>query len=161
MFDVEHLPEVADVNRVPLETYFPPFAELQYDEQGWPVEPRTLRPTLNPASYLQNPPFILTTLEAAQAIGGDDCISAVRVRVGGIDTLTPTAQRKIETIASEIVRRTGLTVDVMVGSSPRRVLVHVPGVGYVEEGWIQKGVSLSYCGELKEEAPSTPPISNG
>lgn len=144
VFDVEHLPEVADVNRVPLETYFPPFAELQYDEQGRPVEPRTLRPTLNPASYLQNPPFILTTLEAAQAIGGDDCISAVRVRVGGIDTLTPTAQRKIETIASEIVRRTGLTVDVMVGSSPRRVLVHVPGVGYVEEGWIQKGVSLSY-----------------
>ena len=32
----------------------------------------------------------------------------------------------------------------MVGSSPERILVHVPGVGYVEEQWIQKGVNLIY-----------------
>ena len=31
----------------------------------------------------------------------------------------------------------------MVGSS-RRILVNVPGIGYVEEQWIQKGVNLVY-----------------
>ncbi len=149
VFDIERLPKPADINRVPLETYFPPLATLRYGEEGNPVEPRTLRPTLNPAGYIPSPPFILTTLEAAHALRGEECISAIRVRVGGIDRLTSTAQRKIETIASEIIRRTGLTVDVMVGSSPRRVLVHVPGVGYVEEGWIQKGVNLAYSRRLQ------------
>lgn len=148
-FDLERLPKPADVNRVPLETYYPPLAILRYDEAGNPVEPRTLRPTLNPAGYLQSPPLILTTLAAARALRGDDCISAIRVRVDGIEEMTPAAQRKIEAIASEIVRRTGLTVDVMVGSSPRRVLVHVPGIGYVEEQWIHKGVNVVYQRQIQ------------
>ena len=149
LFDIERLPKPQDVNRVPLETYFPPLATLRYDLNGRPVEPRTLRPTLNLAGYIQSPPMILTTLEAARTLAGEDSISAVRVRVGGIDQLTPAAQRKIETIASEIARRTGLTVDVMVGSSPRRILVRVPEIGYVEEGWIQKGVNVSYAQGLQ------------
>jgi hypothetical protein len=145
IFDIELIPKPADVQRVPLETYFPPVAILQYDEQGHPVSPpRTLRPTLNPAGYIQSPPLLLTTLEAARALRGDNAISAIRVRVGGIDELSPAAQRKIETIAGEIARRTGLDVDIMVGSSPTRVLVHVPGIGYVEEQWIQKNVTASY-----------------
>ena len=144
IFDIERIPKPADVNRVPLETYFPPVATLRYDEEGQPVEPRTLRPTLNPAGYIQSPPMLLTILEAARELRGEAAISAIRVRVGGIGELSPTAQRKIEAVASEIVRRTGLIVDIMVGSSPTRVLVHVPGVGYVEEQWIQKGVNLVY-----------------
>lgn len=144
VFDLGGIPRPADLNRVPLETYFPPTAILRYDGAGRPVPPRALRPTLSPAGYLQSPPLMLTTLRAARALRGEDAISAVRVRVGDIDRLTPTAQRKIEAVASEIVARTGLTVDVMVGSSPRRVLVRVPGVGYVEEGWIQKGVTVSF-----------------
>jgi hypothetical protein len=144
VFDIEHIPQPADVNRVPLETYFPPMVVLHYDEEGQPVEPRPLRPTANPAGYIQSPPLVLTTLEAARAIRGEDAISAIRVRVGGIEELTPAAQRKIETIAGEIARQTGLDVDIMVGSSPTRVLVHVPGVGYVEEQWIQKNVTYTY-----------------
>jgi hypothetical protein len=144
IFDITRIPPPPDVNRVPLETYFPPLVTLRYDEMGHPVEPRILRPTLNPCGYIQSPPLILTTLEAARALHGDDCISAIRVRVGGIDELTPQAQRKIEAVASEIHRRTGLDVDIMVGSSPRRILVHVPGIGYVEEQWVQKNVTLSY-----------------
>ena len=154
VFDIERLPKPADVNRVPLETYFPPVALLSYDEQGNSINPpREVLPTLNPAGYIQPPPLILTTLEAARAMRGDDAISAIRVRVA-LDgcpseqpetcTVTPAGQRKIEAIAIEIQRRTGLDVDIMVGSSPTRVLVHVPGVGYVEEQWIQKGVNLTY-----------------
>jgi len=153
-FDIEHIPQPADVNRVPLETYFPPVAFLLYDEQGNPVEPsKELHPTDNPAGYIQSPPLILTTLEAARALRGDDVISAIRLRVALEEcyleqpencTLTPAAQRKIEAIAIEIQRQTGLDVDIMVGSSPKRILVHAPGIGYVEEQWIQKGVNLVY-----------------
>src|SRR5574341_2508076 len=154
VFDIERIPRPAEVSSVPLETYFPPIAILRYDEQGIPVEsPCTLRPTLNAEGYIQPPPLVLTTLEAARALRGDAAISAIRVRVA-LDgcppeqpetcTLTAADQRKIEAIAIEIQRRTGLDVDIMVGSSPKRVLVHVPGIGYVEEQWIQKGVNLIY-----------------
>lgn len=145
MFDIERLSHPSEVNSVPMETYFPPTALLRYDEQGKPVDPPIqLRPTLNPAGYIQSPPMILTTLDAARALRGENVISAIRLRVANIDRLTPQGQRKIEAIAIEIQRRTGLDVDIMVGSSPTRVLVHVPGIGYVEEQWIQKGVNLTY-----------------
>ncbi len=132
------------VNRVPLGMYIPPLATIRYDESGQPTEPVVIRPSLTLTGPVPMPPLALTTLKAARLIAGDNCISAIRVRVGGIDKLTPAAQRKIEAIASEIHRRTGLDVDIMVGSSPRRILVHVPGIGYVEEQWVQKNVTLSY-----------------
>jgi hypothetical protein len=154
LFDIEHLPKPVDINRVPLETYFPPISILRYDEQGNPVvPPHELRPTFNPSGYIQSPPLMLTTLQAAQILRGDKAISAIRVRVAlegctagqpKFCSMTPASQRKIEAIAIEIQRQTGLDVDIMVGSSPRRVLVHVPGIGYVEEQWIQKGVNLVY-----------------
>ncbi|MGB9890802.1 hypothetical protein, partial [Thermogutta sp.] len=85
IFDITRIPQPSDVNRVPMETYFPPLVTLRYDEMGHPVEPRILRPTLNPCGYIQSPPLILTTLAAVCALRGDNCISAIRVRVGGID----------------------------------------------------------------------------
>lgn len=154
VFNIEHLPQPTDVNRAPLETYFPPVAILRYDEQGNPVDPpRELRPTRSTCGYIQSPPLVLTTLEAARTLRGDAAISAIRVRVALDEcppdqpeacTLTNAAQRKIEAIAIEIQRQTGLDVDIMVGSSPTRMLVHVPEIGYVEEQWIQKGVNLVY-----------------
>lgn len=151
-FNIENLPKPDDVNRVPLETYYPPIAILRYDESGQPVEPQILRPTINPAGYIQSPPLALTTLDAVCILVGENCISAIRVRVALEDCpgdyltclLTPQNQRKVEIIAGEIARQTGLDVDIMLGSSPTRVLVHVPGIGYVEEQWIQKNVTIAY-----------------
>ncbi|MGB9774824.1 hypothetical protein, partial [Thermogutta sp.] len=85
VLDIEKIPRPVDVNRVPLETYFPPVSILRYDEEGHPVEARMLRPSLNWAGYIQPPPLLLTTLQAARLLRGDNCISAIRVRVGGID----------------------------------------------------------------------------
>jgi hypothetical protein len=142
--------------RVPLETYTPPLVTLRYDEGGNPVDPPVvISPTFSPESYIQRPPLILTTLEAAKLFNPVDPISAIRVRVAGIDRFSPESQARIEAIASAIVQASGLEVDVVVGSSPRRVLVHIPGyedippLGYVEEAWIQKGVTLSYSREVK------------
>ncbi|MDD5371446.1 MAG: ABC transporter permease [Anaerolineaceae bacterium] len=149
-FDIEHLPLASGgLSEVPLETYFPPRSVLRFDEAGQPVASRSLRPTLTLQDYLESPPVILTTLEAARTLAGENSISAIRVRVSGIDRFSAETQTKIEAVASEIMRRTGLEVDVVVGSSPRPLLVHIPGTGYVEENWIQKGVSLTMQREVQ------------
>ncbi|MBU0704239.1 MAG: FtsX-like permease family protein, partial [Chloroflexi bacterium] len=156
-FDIEKLlPLAEELVYVPLETYYPPLVTLCYDENGTPVEPPVeIHPTLNPEGYIQRPPLLLTTLEAAKLFNPVDPISAVRVRVGGIDRYSPEAQARIEAIAAEIVACTGLQVDVVIGSSPRPVLVHIPGyedvppLGYVEEQWIQKGVNLTIGRQVK------------
>lgn len=152
VFDLENIPPPEDINQVPMEIYYPPRVILRYDEAGNEVAPTTLRPTLGPGSIMLSPPLMLTSIKAARVLTEDHCsrcISAIRVRVDGIEALTPEAQRKIETIASEIVQRTGLDVDVMVGSSPRHVLVHLPEVGYAEEQWIQKNVSAIYAQHVR------------
>jgi hypothetical protein len=162
----------ASINQVPLETYLAPLAQLRYTESGQPVDPPVqLSPTLNKEGYLASPPDMLIPLDQVSHLFENGCwvqtgeatsftmkktscgsitpdlISAVRVRVGGIDTLTPAAQAKIELVAQAIAEQTGLHVDIMVGSSPQPVLVHLPGFGdvpargYIEELWIKKGVN--------------------
>ncbi|MEA3339205.1 MAG: ABC transporter permease [Chloroflexota bacterium] len=150
-FDLARLLEAQALspNAVPLETYLPPQAVLKYDEEGQPVEPAPLRPTFNPGGYVTTPPLILAPLELAELLGGPAPISCIRVRVAGIEEMGEGARAKIETLAQEIVERTGLEVDVMVGSSPQPVLVHIPGygdvppTGYVEELWVKKNVDTA------------------
>lgn len=144
VFDIAGISRPAEVSQVPLETYFPPEVVLRYDEDGQPVSPTPVRPTLVPDRYMSQPPLMLTTIEAARILVGENGIGAIRVRVRGIDRLTPESQRKVAAVAAEIRRRTGLEVDIMVGSSPAQVLVRVPGLGYVEEPWVRKGVAFSY-----------------
>jgi hypothetical protein len=165
-------------NQVPLETYLPPYARLTYDAEGRVLKPPIdLHPTLNDAGYLLTPPDILIPLDKVSFLLekgcvdgtlipqgsflapdltpvpcqiGDDYISAIRVRVAGIDNLDAFAQAKIERVAQEIVERTGLHVDIMSGSSPQPVLVHLPGFGpvpdqgYIEELWVKKGVNTLF-----------------
>ncbi|MGB9887934.1 MAG: hypothetical protein ACPLRW_13215, partial [Moorellales bacterium] len=60
---------------VPLELYFPPQITLLYDENGTPVAPKVIRPStlqITTTLYFHPPPLLLTTLEAARAIAGDD-----------------------------------------------------------------------------------------
>lgn len=144
VFAVEGIPQPAELSQVPLETYFPPASIIRYDEAGQPISPTLVRPTLQPDRYMFSPPLLLTTIEAACLLEGENCIGAIRVRVRGIEQLTPEAQQRITAVAAEIARRTGLEVDIMVGSSPARMLVYVPGLGYVEEPWVRKGVAFAY-----------------
>ncbi|GAB4521310.1 MAG: hypothetical protein Fur0018_01660 [Anaerolineales bacterium] len=129
---------------VPLGIYEPPAGVVRYDENGTPLpEGQPYYPDLNPAGFLPRPPLALTTLEAAQYLSGrDDFIDAIRVRLKGIDTYTPENLARVEAVAAEIVERTGLHVDIVAGSSPQRVLVSVPGVGYVEEPWTTLGAAV-------------------
>jgi hypothetical protein len=135
---------------VPQDNYFPPVADLVYDAQGRPLpEPVTLRPGTDVRGYLQQPPSLLTTMEAARMIRGEKAISSVRVRVAGAETYSPEAQSKLERVAAEIVRRTGLRVVITAGASPEKALVYLPGyadlpaAGYVEEWWSRPGVNVA------------------
>lgn len=149
IFNLEALPR-DPLNAVPQELYNPPLVTLRFDEQGQPTEALQIHPTDNPTGYLMDPPFLLTTLEGAQFLSQrEDFISAVRVRVSGVEQIGEAAQARIEQVAAEIERLTGLEADITLGSSPQPVLVHVPGyeeapgLGYVEEGWIRQLTAIT------------------
>lgn len=149
IFNLEALPR-NPLNAVPQELYTPPLVTLRFDEQGQPTEPLQIHPTNNPTGYLMDPPFLLTTLEGAQFLSQqEDFISAIRVRVSGVEQISEESQTRIEQVAAEIERLTGLEADITLGSSPQPVLVHVPGyeqapgLGYVEEGWIRQLTAIT------------------
>jgi len=156
-YDVERLARPAMVAEAPLETYYPPLVTLRYDPSGKPVPPQAICPTFSDTGYVVSPPLALTTLQAGARLSftPEKPISAIRVRVAGVNQFTPEAQSRIEQVAAEIIQRTGLDVDVTVGSSPRRIMVYVPGdgrvapVGFVEEGWVQMGISYRIANEVK------------
>ncbi|MDQ6662268.1 MAG: hypothetical protein M3Z24_15040, partial [Chloroflexota bacterium] len=142
-------------------TYLSPPTVLRYDAQGHPVSPATILPTTNEAGEILQPPLALTTLKAAQQLRGNNCISAIRVRVTGVDSANQASWHRAAFVAQEIRRVTGLQVIVTLGSSPTNVLVYVPGLskgqlgatgdiaplGWVEERWIASGVGLVYLNQ--------------
>lgn len=93
---------------------------------------------------------------------GNRVISAIRVRVGGVDAANPASWKRIQQVAGLIQQTTHLQVLVTLGSSPRPTLVYIPGVtkgqfgatqniaplGWVEERWIAIGVSILYLAQL-------------
>lgn len=141
---------------LPLETYRPAHARLVLDEDGNPVNPVvTLKPTDNPIGLLTNPPAILTTLDAAATIAGPTPISAIRVKVAGVGHFSEENKMKVEQVAKEIERVTGLATNVTFGSSPQTVLLEVPAsgnqpaLGWVEQIWIKLGESFAIFREVK------------
>lgn len=101
-------------------------------------------------NFLENPPIMLTTLDAAEQLSLDGHpISAIRIKVDSVDDLSEASQEKIEHVAEEIERKTGLMTDITLGSSPQPTLVHVPKIndteelGWVEQPWIKIGASIT------------------
>lgn len=113
---------------LPESTYRPPTATARFDERGLPVDPLALRPTANPLGYQLEPPQALTTLAAAEELVGGAPISAIRVRLAGVDEPGEAAWSRIENAARVIRERTGLESLVTLGAAPARVLVHTPGI---------------------------------
>ena len=150
------------LNWLPENTYTSSPAILHYDAQGNPTPPTTLLPTTNPAGFMLQPPLALTTLDVAARLRGNTIISAIRIRVSGVDSANPASWKRIQQVAGMIEQRTHLRVLVTLGSSPRPTLVYVPGIksgqfgvhqsiaptGWVEERWIAIGASILYLAQL-------------
>ncbi|MEO8953432.1 MAG: FtsX-like permease family protein [Ktedonobacteraceae bacterium] len=135
---------------------------LRYDAQGHPIQPSPVLSTSQQGSFVQQQPFALTTLAAAERVRGQDCISVIRVRVAGNISPDDTGLRRVAQIAQDIQRSTGLRAIVTLGSAPQSSLIYVPGIkvgqngatqsinplGWVEERWINIGVGVTYLSQL-------------
>ncbi|HAF61510.1 MAG TPA: hypothetical protein DCK95_04215 [Anaerolineaceae bacterium] len=150
IYDLSDLQD-STINQVPQELYSAPYALLREDKDGNVLQQGvTIIPTNNPLGYLSQPPVVLTTLPAAKFLAQrDDYISAVRVRVAGVETAGEEAQQKIEKVARQIEEATGLQVDITLGSSPQTMLVDVQGsdtveaLGKLEELWVRQLVGIT------------------
>ncbi|MEW5990022.1 MAG: ABC transporter permease [Chloroflexota bacterium] len=157
-FDPARLPGFSPLSKVPLESYEPPLVEPADAASIEALAGGNLLPTMNLGGYVQQPPFLFTTLEAAMGMldpkyfeGGDPeaPISAIRVRVAGVTGPDPLSLARINAVALAIHEQTGLAVDVTAGSSPAPILVHLAPGEYgqpallVREGWTRKGIAIT------------------
>jgi putative ABC transport system permease protein len=149
---------------------FDPLAGGRLEAYGLPAvrlaDGGTLGPTRSLASYVNSPPLVLTTLAGAAWLSdperfdgapGAAFISAIRVKVSGVDTPGSAAQARLAAAAGAIYDATGLQVDVVKGSSPHTVLVDLPAGAFgrpaitVSEGWSQKGVAVAFVEAVSSE----------
>lgn len=144
------------LSELPMDTYRPPSAQLIFDDAMHPLNPpAALKPDNNPLGLLTSPPTMLTTIEAAANILTDKPISVIRIKAAGISEVSEDSQKKLEQIASEIREQTGLEADIVFGSSPQPVLIHVPaggsqpGLGWVEQQWIKLGTKFVIVKEMQ------------
>ncbi len=188
-FDPEKLPSFSPLSKVPLETYYPPVL-LPGDERAErALRGRRLLPSQNLGDYIQQPPLLLTTLQALRAflVPGNWSriglpasnigklrahlsgispasaippaqrrapISAIRVRVAGVQGPDPLSLERIRVVAQRIHEETGLAVDITAGSSPHPVSISLPAGKFgrppllLSEGWSKKGATVSFLKAL-------------
>lgn len=144
------------LNELPMETYRPATADLVLDHNLNAINPpESLHPEVNPHSFLGNPPTMLTTIEAVETIVGDQPISAIRIKVAGVDDMSEASFKKLEEIAAQIEDKTGLITDITLGSSPQPTLTYVPEIndgeplGWFQQPWIKIGSSITIFNETK------------
>ncbi|NES31078.1 FtsX-like permease family protein [Micromonospora terminaliae] len=154
VFDPEKLAGFGDAGTVPLETYEAPRAAGADDRSRTALGGRPLEPSGNPAGYLSVPPLVLTNLASVpKLLEGSNSpqrsapISAIRVRVAGVDGYSEHAAERVRLIAEQINRATGLDVDITLGSSAAPRTVELPGGAFgrpdlrLTENWSALGVA--------------------
>jgi hypothetical protein len=148
VYDPERLTAADGLGAVPLETYRPAVAEGADEATRTRLGGQPLEPSDNPGGYLTAPPSMLLDLNALLEYSADPApISAVRVRVAGIGRFDATSRERIRVVAEDIVRRTGLDVDIVYGSSPGPQSVRLPAGSFgrpelvIAEQWSLKGVA--------------------
>jgi ABC-type lipoprotein release transport system permease subunit len=166
-FDTAKMPGFSTLSEVPLETYQPPTAEPGSPDTERALGGQELLPNLNPAGYLQAPPLALTTLDAVDvfsdrgAFPGVDPsapISAIRIRVAGVTGTDDASRERIQLVANQIRDRTGLDVDVTIGSSPAPETIDLPvsAAGTpalsIQERWTKKGVAFALVDKLDHKS---------
>lgn len=155
LFDPQQLTEFSALSTVPMETYQPATATAADPQTRSLLGGTALEPNSNPGGYLATPPQMLMTLAALPRILGQDSpaalapISAIRVRVSEVRSMDELSQERIRRVAEEIAARTGLAVDITIGSSPAPQEVVLGSGTYgrpelrLSEGWSRKGVAVA------------------
>ena len=131
----------------PVDIYTPHHSMIIEDGEGNIIPHSPLLPLPIKRTYYPGAPDMLTTIHAVKIFyGKTPPLSSIRVVVDGVSDRTAESQRIIEDVAKKIIDKTGLRVEIMLGSAPGKVHVELEGtkegqVGKVEEAWQQQGVS--------------------
>ena len=136
------------LTELPLETYRPAKADIVLGSKNEPLNPiQHFEGAPGPTGLLTSPPNILTTVEAAEEITGGGSISAIRIKVNGIEDMGELAQEKLEEMKREIEEMTGLDVFITRGSSPQSTIIEVKeegaSLGWIEQPWIHVGAAIT------------------
>src|SRR5207245_7891616 len=107
-FDPTKLPGFRPLSEVPLESYVPPSVEPADAASRAALGGKPLFPTMNLGGYVQQPPFLFTTIEAGQGLldpqyfqGRDPSapISVIRIRVAGVTGRDPVSLARLKAVA--------------------------------------------------------------
>lgn len=148
-FDPEKIAVSKDpLNELPMETYRPASADLALDQDGSPLNPSvSINTSGNPAGLLTNSPSIITTLDAARLLNGEQSISSIRIKVNNVDTLNEASEATLQELKEQIERDTGLIATITTGSSPQPVITKVVKegntLGWIEQPWIHLGAAIT------------------
>jgi putative ABC transport system permease protein len=166
-FDPRKIEGFSKLSQVPLTTYYPPAAAPGDPRAARLLHGQSLLPNNNLAGYLQQPPLLLTNLRSLPAFYDSQAftpltngenrgnptawkapISVIRVRVAGVTGADDASRERVRLVAEQIARRTGLDVDITIGTSPTPQLIDLPAGKYgrpkltLTEGWVKKGVAV-------------------
>lgn len=150
VYDPQRIDSFSQLAAVPMETYAASTVTGADSRTRTLLAGGILPPSDNPAGYVAAPPSLLTSIDAfAHSSGQTAFISAVRVRVAGVQGVDPRSRERVRTAAEAILKATGLDVDITLGSSPQNRAVVIPAGRFgrpdllVNEGWSKKGVALA------------------
>jgi putative ABC transport system permease protein len=146
---------------------FQPVTAAPADAASSKVLGGDLLPSLNLGGLITQPAQLITTLSALPALDkttqfGDvpatDPISVIRVRVAGITGPNAISRARINQVAQQIAVQTGLTVDIVAGSSPEPVRVHLPAGKFGQPplnltlDWVKKGVAVAILSAIDRQS---------
>ncbi|MFF0445781.1 ABC transporter permease [Streptomyces sp. NPDC004609] len=135
-FDPERLPEFDAAARLPLGTYGEPALSGADERSRKLLGGGAMRPASSPTAYIQQPPLMLVSMESVKWLAEYNHlsshrqtvapVSAIRVRVAGVTGADEVSRERVRVAAEEIRERTGLHVDIVLGSSPEATTVALP-----------------------------------
>ena len=159
VFDRSLTREFPAESRIPLDSYSPGAMPGADEASRELLGGQALQPNGNPAGYVATSPSVLMSLQALQSVSTEkDPISAVRVAVDGVTGIDAVSRERVRLVAEAIVRETGLTVDIVQGSSPSPQQVRLPAGQFgrpellLEEAWSKKNVAATIIAGVQRKS---------
>jgi ABC-type antimicrobial peptide transport system permease subunit len=118
-----------------------------------------MRPNAGISNFVATMPLLMTNLAGGAYFSdphrfadgkGDAFLSVIRVKVSGTDTPGPASQTRLEQVAAEIHRRTGLSVDIIKGSSTETMSIQLDAGLFgrptmaVQQDWLAENVAINF-----------------
>jgi len=167
-FDPDRLAGFSALSQVPLETFREPRATGADPASRAALHDQPLRPDRDLGGYLQQPPAMLTTLNAIPYFFDGRItppeqvnapVSAIMIRIKGVTGVDAMSRARVNAVATDIHRMfPQLDLDVTLGSSPEPQMIALPaGVAarsavLVNEDWAHIGVAVAIINAIDRKS---------